>query len=68
VRYQLSDSGRQLGGVWAMLGDWGAAHLPDGGAASAPAHGACGADLELRWYCPTCDEVVDRDHDDTVHL
>lgn len=69
VRYQLSDTGRQLGSVWSAMGAWGSAHLSDGGdGAVAPAHGACGSDLELRWYCPACDEVVDADHDESVHL
>lgn len=69
VRYRLSDSGRRLGSVWAALDAWGAAHLFDGGdGAAAPSHEACGSQLELRWYCPTCQEFVDAGHDEVVHL
>ncbi|MBK7018827.1 MULTISPECIES: winged helix-turn-helix transcriptional regulator [Candidatus Microthrix] len=69
VRYRLSDTGRQLGSVWSAMGAWGSTHLVDGGdGAAAPSHGVCGSDLELRWYCPTCDEVVGADHDEAVHL
>jgi hypothetical protein len=24
-----------------------------------PVHGACGSPLEVRWFCATCDRVVD---------
>ena len=52
--YYLSDEGRSLAGAARMLALWSAGRLP--GPAGAPAHPACGTTLELRWWCPTCEE------------
>ena len=59
--YRLTAEGRALAGALRLLADWGAQH---GGRASdheAIRHDACGTALEARWYCPTCDDVVDVD-------
>ncbi len=51
--YRLTERGADLGGALRLLAAWGArAH---GG----PAHARCGTGLDVRWFCPTCDEVVD---------
>ena len=39
-----------------MLADWGARRTDD---AEPLRHSACGADLEARWYCATCERAVD---------
>jgi DNA-binding HxlR family transcriptional regulator len=55
--YRLTDEGADLGGALRLLGDWAARHGGAGG--DAPRHEACGTPVEARWYCPTCDLVVD---------
>lgn len=63
VEYELTDAGRELAGVLALLGTWGrrqrsgpsrSAELPAG-----PEHRACGTALETRLWCPTCGTAVD---------
>lgn len=53
--YQLAEGGRELAGALRLLAAWGAE------AGTNPAgllHAACSTGLEVRYYCPTCDEVV----------
>ncbi|HET6950837.1 MAG TPA: helix-turn-helix domain-containing protein [Acidimicrobiales bacterium] len=54
--YRLTASGHDLAGVVRMLAGWGARRH---GGAGAARHGVCGTPLEARWFCPTCDAVVD---------
>ena len=54
--YQLTAEGRELAGALRLLSAWGAGHADP---AQAPAHPACGTPVEARWYCPTCDRLVD---------
>lgn len=57
--YRLTAEGRALAGALRLLADWGANHagaVPGGETAR---HETCGTSLEVRWYCPTCGEVVD---------
>ena len=56
--YELTAAGRELAGALRLLTHWGADH----GEGQGPAHEACGTALEPRWWCPTCDRVVD-EHD-----
>jgi DNA-binding HxlR family transcriptional regulator len=54
--YQLTAEGRELAGALRLLAHWGARHAdPSGG----PRHLTCGTPVEARWYCPTCDCLVD---------
>jgi DNA-binding HxlR family transcriptional regulator len=54
--YGLTAEGKELAGALRLLAQWGARHaLP----AEAPRHQACGTPLEARWYCPTCDHLVE---------
>ena len=54
--YELTAEGKELAGALRLLAQWGAHHaLP----AEAPRHQACGTPLEARWYCPTCDHLVE---------
>jgi len=55
--YELSVSGRELAGALRLLSQWGAEHFESG--EGGPAHASCGTALEARWYCPTCDRVVE---------
>jgi DNA-binding HxlR family transcriptional regulator len=58
--YQLTAEGRELAGALRLLASWGAGHADP---AQAPTHAACGTPIEARWYCPTCDRLVDDEPD-----
>jgi DNA-binding HxlR family transcriptional regulator len=61
--YELTSEGRALAGAVRLLSDWGARQ-----AGAEPArHAACGTPLEVRWYCPTCDQVVDEEAAEGLH-
>jgi DNA-binding HxlR family transcriptional regulator len=68
VAYELSATGRDLAGALRLLAQWGA----DGPQAEAvppvatPAHVSCGTALEARWWCRTCDVVVDEPDDEPL--
>lgn len=53
--YRLSEQGMDLAAALQLLADWGARHP----GAVPSRHDACGTELESRWFCPHCDEVVD---------
>jgi DNA-binding HxlR family transcriptional regulator len=65
--YELTESGRELGGALRLLADWGARTAGD---AEPRRHTACGSALEARWWCPDCEQVVDdaADDGDVVHV
>jgi len=54
--YELTGAGAELAGAVRLLEQWGAHR--SGAVTEAPRHAACESELELRWYCPTCDEPV----------
>src|ERR1700757_3190305 len=56
VAYQLTAEGSELAGALRLLAAWGAGHPAQ---AEPPVHPACGTPVEARWYCPTCDHLVD---------
>jgi DNA-binding HxlR family transcriptional regulator len=56
--YELTAEGRELAGALRLLAQWGARHADP---AEAPRHPACGTPVEVRWYCPTCDRLVDHE-------
>jgi DNA-binding HxlR family transcriptional regulator len=56
AEYQLTAEGRELAGALRMLAHWGARHADP---SEAPRHSDCGTPVEARWYCPTCDRLVD---------
>ena len=59
--YELTAEGKELAGALRLLAHWGARHADP---AQAPRHPACGTPIEARWYCPTCDRLVDNElHD-----
>ena len=55
--YELTSAGRELAGPLRLLAQWGS--LRAGLPAQGPRHPACDTSLELRWYCPACDEHVE---------
>ena len=65
LAYDLSAAGRELAGALDLLAQWGAGR---GGEAGGRAHAACGTALEPRWWCPTCERVVDEAEGDDLHF
>ena len=65
--YQLTAEGSELAGALRLLTAWGAGHADP---AQAPVHPACGTPVEARWYCPTCDRLVDDEpqHSDVHYI
>ena len=63
--YELSEAGRELAGALRLLADWGAR---TGGGGKPYRHEGCGSVLEARWWCPTCEVVVDDPDDDLVYV
>ena len=59
--YQLTAEGSELAGALRLLAAWGAGHADP---AQTPVHPACGTPVEARWYCPTCDQLVDHEPQD----
>ena len=63
--YQLTAGGTELAGALRLLAHWGARHSD---LADSPRHPACGTPIEARWYCPTCDQLVDHEpHNAQTH-
>jgi DNA-binding HxlR family transcriptional regulator len=64
--YELSESGRELAGALRLLADWGARS----GGGEPYRHDACGTALEARWWCPSCEQIVDdpAGGDELVHV
>jgi DNA-binding HxlR family transcriptional regulator len=60
--YELTRRGHELAGALRLLAHW--ASTQNG--ADAPTHDTCGTSLDARWYCPTCDDVVDDAHASTL--
>src|SRR5467141_3140533 len=54
--YELTAEGKELAGALRLLAHWAARHADP---SIAPRHPACGTPIEARWYCPTCDVLVD---------
>ncbi len=64
--YQLTAEGTELAGALRLLAHWGSRHTDQ---ADAPRHLACGTPIEARWYCPTCDQLVEHEPDQAqVHF
>ena len=65
--YELTAEGNELAGALRLLAHRGARHTDP---AEAPRHPACGTPIEARWYCPTCDRLVDdpSQHDEVLRF
>ena len=55
AEYALTEQGIELRPVVRALGIWGARHL---GASWTFVHEPCGSNVEIAYYCPTCDKTV----------
>lgn len=65
MSYSLTAAGQDLASALRVLADWGARGTPD---AEPTRHGPCGTPLETRWFCPTCEIVVDRPDADEARM
>ena len=54
--YELTAAGKELAGALRLLAQWGAGASDE---AEPLRHPTCGSPVEARWWCPTCDRVVD---------
>jgi DNA-binding HxlR family transcriptional regulator len=59
--YELSAGGHELAGALRLIAGWGARHA-DG--VMAPRHVVCDTPMEARWWCPTCERIVEDDEDE----
>jgi DNA-binding HxlR family transcriptional regulator len=68
LEYELTARGADLAGVLRLLAVWGetVASVQGGddaqaGELLAPVHSVCGTPLEVRYWCPTCEQVAGED-------
>lgn len=67
--YELTAAGRELAGALRLLAQWAAdadragAGGDAGTAPATPTHAVCATPLQARWWCPTCDQLVDDPED-----
>ena len=59
--YELTAEGKELAGALRLLAHWATRHADP---STALRHPACGTPIEARWYCPTCDVLV---NDESSH-
>lgn len=69
--YRLTAAGEELAGALRLLTHWGAGQVAGGrqatqGDASLLAHDPCGGAIEARWWCSTCEIIVDDPDRDTL--
>jgi len=57
LEYRLTAEGARLAGVITQLAVWGAEQ--EGRRGVRPRHRACGTELEVRHWCPTCEVATD---------
>jgi DNA-binding HxlR family transcriptional regulator len=63
--YELTSRGMELADVLALLAGWGSRNVPG---EERPTHSLCGTPLEVRWWCPVCEQVVGSDDHDQLHF
>lgn len=67
LAYGLTAAGSALADALHLLARWGSEHpTPGAGAAATPTsepltHAVCGTAVEARWWCPTCERLVEPD-------
>ena len=63
VAYGLTAAGSALADALRLLAQWGAEHPGQRSSSTPPTeplhHAACGTAVEARWWCPTCEELVE---------
>jgi DNA-binding HxlR family transcriptional regulator len=63
--YRLTADGEALADALRLLADWSASRQ---GAepADVPRHGVCGSPLQVRWWCPVCEELASPGDDESL--
>jgi DNA-binding HxlR family transcriptional regulator len=65
--YRLAPEAAALADPVRLLAAWAAERSHEHeDARERPTHAACGSDLEVRWWCPTCDATVSPDDDEPI--
>ncbi len=59
--YELTAAGQELAGALRLIAGWGARNAEG---ATAPRHAVCDTPMEARWWCPTCERIVEDDEDE----
>ena len=62
-QYELTAAGSELVDVLRLLARWGTAHAEG----ETVRHATCGTPAEVRWWCPTCERVIDPDEATDLH-
>ena len=63
--YELTAAGQELTGALRLLAGWGARNLTG---APEIRHAVCGTPMEVRWWCPTCEQPVDEHDAEELHF
>jgi len=63
--YELSAAGHELTGVLRLLAGWGARNA---GTDHEIRHAVCGTQMEVRWWCPTCEQPVEEHDAEDLHF
>jgi DNA-binding HxlR family transcriptional regulator len=63
--YELTTTGHELAGVLRLLAGWGARST---GQENEIRHSVCGTPMEVRWWCPTCEQPVGEDEGEELHF
>lgn len=59
--YELTEPGHELADALRLLTSWGTRSSDDSLRAR---HSACGAELDVRWWCASCSEAVESEDSD----
>src|ERR1700760_2316140 len=62
--YELGAAGQELAGALRLIAGWGAPQADGGASAPPPRHSVCDTPMEARWWCPTCERIVEDDEDE----
>ncbi len=63
--YRLTADGEALADALRLLADW-SARTQGAEPADAPRHAICGTALQVRWWCPVCEELATPADDEPV--
>jgi len=63
--YELTSSGQELADVLRLLAGWGARNA---GPEREVRHSVCGTPMEVRWWCPSCQQPVGDDAGEELHF
>jgi DNA-binding HxlR family transcriptional regulator len=63
--YELTSSGQELADVLRLLAGWGARNA---GGDRDVRHSVCGTPMEVRWWCPSCEQAVGDEAGEELHF